>query len=284
MLRLQFMVLVSFLLQSRSFILKPRAVFNSLSNSHIATHPFIGTSMTKLKANPISKLQETIRKSVNIDEKFRGYFSKSGPGEYGEHDKFLGVTNPTIRAIAKENKDKTTKELQILLESEYNEERFLALVILTEQYKKSDPVQAEALYQFYLANMKHVNNWNLVDTSAHLIVGQHLLDKKRDILTELAQSNVLWERRIAMVSTWMFIRNNDLEWTFKLAELLLHDKHDLMHKAVGWMLREAGKKDVAQLLNFLDRFATVMPRTMLRYSLEKLTAAQKKHYMKLKKA
>jgi len=145
MLRLQFMVLVSFLLQSRSFLLKPRAVYNSLSNLHIATHPFTSRSMTKLKANQISKLQETIRKSVNIDEKFRGYFSKSRPGEYGEHDKFLGVTNPAIRAIAKENKDKTTKELQILLESEYNEERFLALVILTEQYKKSDPVQAEAV-------------------------------------------------------------------------------------------------------------------------------------------
>ena len=278
------MVVVGFLLQSRSFLYKPRVVLNSLFSSPIPTHLFSTRSMTKLKANPISKLQETIRKSVNIDEKFRGYFSKNGPGEYAEHDKFLGVTNPAIRAIAKENKDKTTKELQVLLESEYNEERFLALVILTEQYKKADPDQAEALYQFYLANMKHVNNWNLVDTSAHLIVGQHLLDKKRDILIELAQSNVLWERRIAMVSTWMFIRNNDLEWTFKLAELLLHDEHDLMHKAVGWMLREAGKKEVGPLLSFLDRFAMVMPRTMLRYSLEKLTAAQKNHYMKLKKA
>ena len=192
----------------------------------------------------------------------------------------LGVTNPAIQAIPKENKDTTTKELQVLLESEYNEERFLALVILTEQYKKAGPIEAEALYQFYLANMKHINNWNLVNTSAHLIVGQ----QKRDILVELAQSNVLWERRIAMVSTWMFIRNNDLEWTFKLAELLLHDEHDFMHKAVGWMLREAGKKEVGPLLSFLDRFAMVMPRTMLRYSLEKLTAAQKKHYMKLKKA
>lgn len=278
MLHLKFMVIASIFLHTRSFLYTPPAIVSLVFRPATTNR-----SMTKLKANPISKLQETVRKSVSIDEKFRGYFSKNGPGEYGEHDKFLGVTNPSIRAIAKVNKDKTTEELQTLLESEYNEERFLALVILAEQYKKADPAKAEALYQFYLSNMKHVNNWNLVDTSAHFIVGQHLLDKNRDKLLELAQSNVLWERRIAMVSTWMFIRNNDLEWTFKLAERLLNDEHDLMHKAVGWMLREAGKKDVTQLLSFLDRFATVMPRTMLRYSLEKLTTAQKQHYMKLKK-
>lgn len=279
MLRLTLMVFVSILLQTRSYFSKPSAVLIR------AFHPSIAAcrDMTKLKSNSITKLQEAVRKSVTIDEKFRGYFSKGGPGEYGAHDRFLGVTNPNIRAIAKENKDKATTELQVLLESEYNEERFLALVILAEQYKKADTAHAEALYQFYLANMKHVNNWNLVDTSAHLIVGQHLLDKNRDKLIELAQSDVLWERRIAIVSTWMFIRNIDLEWTFKLAVILLQDEHDLMHKAVGWMLREAGKKDVAQLLAFLDRFAAVMPRTMLRYSLEKLTTAQKKHYMQLKK-
>ena len=239
--------------------------------------------MTKIKAS-VNKMQETVRKSVTIAESYRGYAFKTGPGEYAEHDRFLGVTNPTIRSIAKDHKERTLPELQVLLESEYNEERFLALVILTEQYKKADADKAETLYQFYLSNMKHVNNWNLVDTSAHLIVGAHLIDKNRDILTSLAQSDVLWERRIAMVSTWMFIRNKDYEWTFKLAEMLLQDEHDLMHKAVGWMLREAGKKDVAELLLFLDRFGAVMPRTMLRYSLEKLTPAQKKHYMALKKA
>jgi len=240
-------------------------------------------NMTKVKST-VNTLQQTVRKSVTIAESSRGYAFKTGPGEYAAHDKFLGVTNPTIRTIAKDHKERTLPELQVLLESEYNEERFLALVILTEQYKKADPEKAETLYQFYLSNMKHVNNWNLVDTSAHLIVGVHLADKNRDILTTLAKSDVLWERRIAMVSTWMFIRNKDYEWTYKLAEMLLHDEHDLMHKAVGWMLREAGKKDVSQLLAFLDRFGAVMPRTMLRYSLEKLTPAQKKHYMALRKA
>lgn len=240
--------------------------------------------MTKAKANgSVKKIQEIVRKSNTVAEKYRGFAFRTGPGDYAEHDKFLGVTNPTIRAIAKDHKLISLEEIQALLESEYNEERFLALVVLAEQYKKADTEQAEQLYRFYLSNMKYVNNWNLVDTSAHLIVGQHLLDKNRDILVTLAQSGDLWERRIAMVSTWMFIRHGDFAWTYRLAEMLLLDEHDLMHKAVGWMLREAGKKDVNQLLAFLNLHAAIMPRTMLRYSLEKLPDVQRKHYMALKK-
>lgn len=238
--------------------------------------------MTKLKFK-VKDVQAKVRKSVSIPEKFRGYFSKTGPGEYGAHDKFLGVTNPSIREIAKAHKDMQLEDVKFFLGSEYNEERFLGLVILTEQYKKADAAQAEEIYQFYMNNLASVNNWNLVDTSAHLIVGPHLMNRNRDILTTLAKSDILWERRVAMVSTLHFIQNKDFEWTYKLAELLLNDQHDLIHKAVGWMLREAGKKDVFSLIRFLDKYAAVMPRTMLRYSVEKLTNEQKKHYMMLHK-
>lgn len=234
--------------------------------------------MTKLKSK-IAEVQAEVRKSVTVPLKSRGYFFRTEPGEYAAHDKFLGVTNPDVRAIAKIHKDLSLAEIQLLLDSEYNEERFLGLVVLTEQYKKADIAQAEILYDFYLSNLARVNNWNLVDTSAHLIVGPHLLKRDRSKLAELAQSEVLWERRVAVVSTLHFIRNKDFEWTLKLAEMLLNDEQDLMHKAVGWMLREMGKKDVSPLLAFLDKNAAVMPRTMLRYSLEKLTSAQKKHYM-----
>ena len=235
--------------------------------------------MTKLKN--LNSIQDSLRKSVTIPVKNRGFAFRKGPGEYAEHDKFMGVTNPAVRTLAKECKNLTFDEIQILMNSEFNEERFLALVILTERYKKADATLAEEIYQFYLANMANVNNWNLVDTSAYQIVGGHLDNKDRGMLLTLAKSDVLWERRIAMVATFQFIRNNDLTWTFRLATLLLNDKHDLMHKAVGWMLREAGKKDVKQLTSFLDKHAAVMPRTMLRYSLEKLPVEQRKHYMQL---
>jgi 3-methyladenine DNA glycosylase AlkD len=237
--------------------------------------------MTKLNS-AVKTARDSLHKSVTVPVKNRGFAFRKGPGEYAEHDQFMGVTNPDVRAIAKDCKDMTFTDLQSLLESPFNEERFLALVVLTEQYKKADEKASENIYQFYLSNMKYVNNWNLVDTSAHLIVGPHLMNKNRDILTTLASSEVLWERRIAMVATLHFIRNKDLEWTFQLAEQLMNDEHDLMHKAVGWMLREAGKKDVNALLLFLEKHAAVMPRTMLRYSLEKLTNAQKKRFMGMK--
>jgi 3-methyladenine DNA glycosylase AlkD len=238
-------------------------------------------TMTKV-SGAVKTARDSLQKSVTIPVKFRGYFSRSGPGDYGEHDKFMGVTNPSVRAIAKECKEMQFSDLRQLLESPFNEERFLALVVLTERYKKADEKGAEEIYQFYVSNMRHVNNWNLVDTSAHLIVGPHLINKNRDILTAWASSDVLWERRIAMVATWHFIRNKDLASTFQLAEQLMNDQHDLMHKAVGWMLREAGKKDVNALLSFLEKHAAVMPRTMLRYSLEKLTTAQRKYFMGMK--
>ena len=235
--------------------------------------------MTSPKQSNVGELLRRLRESATVPKSKHGYFFRTGPGEYAEHDRFLGVTNPVVREIAKDGKNLDINEVRTILESKYNEERFLALVILVDKYKSGDSLTQDAIYKLYLENTQHVNNWNLVDTSAHLIVGPHLLNRDRSILSSLASSSMLWERRIAIVATLHFIRNNDLEWTFKLATQLLGDEHDLMHKAVGWMLREAGKKDTKKLLGFLDLHAPFMPRTMLRYSIEKLTPAQKKLYM-----
>ena len=205
-------------------------------------------------------------------------FFKTGAGDYAEHDKFIGVSHPVLRSIAKEFHTLSIPEIQALIESPINEKRMLALFILVHQYQKG-PFDKEICYQFYINNLVHINNWNLVDASAHWIVGAHLMHADKERLLTLAKSEIMWERRIAMVATWYFIRHDSLEWTIKLAKLLRHDQHDLIHKAVGWMLREAGKRDQQVLIAFLERYANTMPRTMLRYSLEKLSVEQRKIYM-----
>jgi 3-methyladenine DNA glycosylase AlkD len=220
-----------------------------------------------------------LQQSVTIPKERHSAFFKTGAGHYAEHDQFIGVKVPTLRVIARNYKDLPLPEIQVLLDSPINEERLLALFIVVAQYQKANDNLKNELYQFYLSNLKQVNNWNLVDASAHLIMGAHLLKRDRAILFLLAQSESMWERRIAMVSTWYFIRHNDLEDTFKLAEILLQDTHDLIHKAVGWMLREAGKKDQSTLMEFLEKHAHEMPRTMLRYSIEKFPEEQRKLYL-----
>lgn len=230
--------------------------------------------------NTLAHIRSILYHSINIPENKASYFFKTGAGHYAEHDIFIGVTVPTVRKIAQQFAQLPLHELQALLESKINEERLLALIILTQQYKRADSHNRETIYQFYLKNLEHVNNWNLVDTSAHLIIGAHLLNKDRSSLIEVAQSPTLWERRIAIVSTWYFIRNNDLEWTFTISQLLLNDTHDLIHKAVGWMLRETGKKDEAALVKFLDAHSQIMPRTMLRYAIEKFPEEQRQEYLK----
>lgn len=227
----------------------------------------------------LEEIKSLLKASSTIAEDRRSYFFKTGVGSYAEHDKFIGVPVPILREIAKKYPHLSLNELKQLLQSPINEERFLALIILAQQYHKANSDHKEELYQFYMSNLKHINNWNLVDASAHLIIGNHLFDKNRDVLNTLAQSNNLWERRIAIVSTWYFIRKNDLAWTFKIASLLLTDKHDLIHKAVGWMLREAGKKNTEELINFLDTHAPHMPRTMLRYAIEKFDEKQRVLYL-----
>ncbi len=228
--------------------------------------------------NKLTEINELLENARTPNHKSSTFF-KTGIGQYAEHDTFMGVTVPNLRKISKNFLDLTFDELCGLLNSTINEKRFLALIILVSQYEKAPPQQQEQIYQFYIDNRHHVNNWNLVDASAHLIVGAYLVDKNRDILIDLSGAQSLWDRRIAIVSTWYFIRKNDTAWTFKLAALLMNDKQDLIHKAVGWMLREAGKRDQDALTDFLDQNLLIMPRTMLRYSIEKFAEPKRKNYL-----
>lgn len=205
-------------------------------------------------------------------------FFKTGVGEYSEHDKFLGVATPLLRKIAKTNYLLPISDIQKLMSSEFNEERLLALFILINRYQKNES-ERQSIYDFYLKNIRHVNNWNLVDASAHYIIGAHIFNKNKTILIELAKSNVMWERRIAIVATWYFIRQNQFLDTITIARLLLNDSHDLIHKSVGWMLRETGKRDQNYLIAFLEKHASMMPRTMLRYAIEKFPANTRKQYL-----
>lgn len=208
-------------------------------------------------------------------------FFKCGVGEYGEGDKFLGVVVPDVRGVAKKNLFASLPEIEELLESQWHEARLCALLILVLQCRKSVPKET---VDFYLAHTAGINNWDLVDLTAPPIVGGYLVKnpQERGLLYSLADSGLLWEQRIAIVSTLTLIRNGEFDDTYSLAVKLMHHKHDLMHKAVGWMLREAGKRDRRRLELFLDEYATSMPRTMLRYSIEKFPEPLRRHYLTLK--
>lgn len=213
------------------------------------------------------------------DAVFAQRFFKTGKGQYGEGDIFLGIRVPVVRKIAATYRALPLDQIETLLESPIHEHRLAALVIMTEQAKRADPAQHKALYDLYLRRTDRINNWDLVDISCRDVVGGYLLDKPRQPLYTLAVSKDLWERRIAIVSTWQFIRVGQLDDTFAIAKLLLKDTHDLIHKAVGWMLRETGKRDEGALKHFLDLHAAEMPRTALRYALERLHPGDKEFYM-----
>lgn len=230
------------------------------------------SSLLQLKSE-LKKLASLKRAKVSL------WFFKIGPGEYGEGDRFLGVNNPGMRKIAKQFPDLPLVELKKLLASAWHEERQTALFVLVGQYERGDEKSRRAIYKFYLAHTDRINNWDLVDLSAHKIVGEYLVRKDRDILYKLARSKNLWGRRIAIISTAAFIRRNDFSDTLKIAKILLRDEHDLIHKAVGWMLREVGKRDQAILENFLRKHYKTMPRTMLRYAIEKLSQNKRKLYL-----
>jgi 3-methyladenine DNA glycosylase AlkD len=206
-------------------------------------------------------------------------FFKTAPGEYGEGDIFIGVKVPEIRSVAKEFLGMKTSHILSLLHSGIHEERLLALLILTGQYEKGDAQAKNDIAGTYLKNTARINNWDLVDVSAPGILGDHLLQKDRSLLLDLAASGNLWERRIAIVTTLAFIRKGDLSWTLRIAERLMNDSEDLIHKATGWMLREAGKRDKALLEEFLKKNLKRMPRTMLRYAIEKFPAHLRKKYL-----
>ena len=203
-------------------------------------------------------------------------FFKTGKGQYGEGDMFLGVTVPNIREVAKEFKVVNFDVIEELIHSPWHEMRMCALLILVNNSKKE---VTKDTFDFYLSQTKFINNWDLVDLSAPQITGRFLLDKSREILYKLAESDMLWDNRIAIVSTLTFIRNNDLDDTYKLSLKMMHHKHDLMHKAIGWMLREAGKRDTKRLYDFVQEYKGIMPRTMLRYSIEKFDKETRKELM-----
>jgi Predicted DNA alkylation repair enzyme len=212
----------------------------------------------------------------------QGFF-KTGEGEYGEGDLFLGITVPQQRVIAKTYKELPLAEIERLLYEPYHECRLTALIILVNRFKKTKKEEdRKEIVDMYLRNTAHVNNWDLVDSSACYILGEYLLDKDRTLIYGLAESESMWEQRIAVLTTFTFIRNDDFADNLLLAEKLLYHKHDLMHKAIGWMLREVGKRNKTVLVDFLMQYSTQMPRTMLRYAIEKFPEVERQYFLKRK--
>jgi 3-methyladenine DNA glycosylase AlkD len=204
-----------------------------------------------------------------------GYF-RTGKGQYGEGDVFLGIAVPTLRKIALKYRSLTMPDLQRLLESKIHEHRAAALEVLVAQYERGEKKTREGIVTFYLKSTNHINNWDLVDASSRPILGEHLKTHPRKVLKQLAKSKNLWERRIAMVSTMTLVWAGELDDAFQIAEVLLDDEHDLIHKAVGWVLREAGRKDRKRLVAFLEAHYARLPRTALRYAIEHFVPEQRK--------
>lgn len=226
-------------------------------------------------------LREEIKSASNPGKaKFLQRFFKTGKGEYAEGDVFLGIVVPVQRQIAKKYTELSFEDLEKLITSKYHEERLIALLILVERFKKASEDEKDKIIKFYLKNRKGINNWDLVDLSAPKIFGEYLLNKDRKILFRFAKSKDLWEKRIAVLSTFTFIKNNDFNDALKIYEILVYDKHDLIHKAVGWMLRELGKIDLKTEEKFLKKYYKTMPRTMLRYAIEKFPEKKRKAYLK----
>lgn len=218
-----------------------------------------------------------------IKEKILSGFFKTGKGEYGENDRFLGISVPTQRKIALEYKDLEWDDIRALIKSKYHEERLTALLILIDKFESGDQKQQQKIFDFYLKNTGYINNWDLVDLSAPNIIGQYLSDKDKEILYQLAKSKNLWERRIAIIATFYFIRKGNGDETLKISRILLHDKHDLIHKAVGWMLREVGKRVSREKEEeFLKLYSKEMPRTMLRYAIEHFDEEKRQKYLRRK--
>jgi 3-methyladenine DNA glycosylase AlkD len=241
----------------------------------------------------LTLLQKELRLYSSKDKaEFFPRFFKAGPGEYAEGDKFIGVSVPDCRMIAKKYLILPFSDIQKLLRSEIHEERLVALLILVENYKLGDRKTKEKIFNFYLKNTKYINNWDLVDLSSYKIIGEYLFEnsnctttfkgenlKGSRLLEILAKSDVLWDKRIAIISTFAFIRNNKFDPALRISKILLNDKHDLIHKAVGWMLREVGKRSRVTEEAFLNRHYKNMPRTMLRYAIEKFPEEKRKEFL-----
>lgn len=224
----------------------------------------------------IEQIKKELNKKADKEKaKLLARFFKTGKGEYGEGDIFIGIKVPEQRLIAKMFKEASFDDLSILIKSKIHEYRMTALFILIFKYAENK----EKCFNFYIKNIKTINNWDLVDLSAPKIIGEYLLDKDREILYDFARSKDLWKKRIAIISTFTFIRQNDFKDTLKISEILLKDKHDLIHKAVGWMLREMGKRNIDIEIQFLNKYYKEMPRTMLRYAIEKFPENKRKEFL-----
>ena len=227
----------------------------------------------------LKDLQKEVKKLTdNKKAKFLQRFFKTGIGEYGEGDIFAGITVPQSRSLAIKYKDLSFAQISKLLKSKIHEERLIALLILVHNFHEN-PLRKGRIYEFYLKNTKYINNWDLVDLSSHEIVGEYLLDKPKSILLNLAKSKNLWEKRIAVISTFTFIREREFNTSLKIAKILIEDKHDLIQKAVGWMLREIGKRDLRQEETFLKTHYKKMGRTALRYAIEKFPEGLRQKYL-----
>lgn len=211
---------------------------------------------------------------------FLGRFFKTGPGEYGEGDRFLGIRVPVLRGLARKYRSLGLSDCRTLLVSPYHEARLLALLILVHAYDRGDEEKRDAIYRLYLDHVAYVNNWDLVDSSAEHIVGRHLERRRKAILYDLARSTSVWARRIAVMATFRYVKAGSFEETLRIADVLLLDPHDLIHKAVGWMLREVGKRDMAVAEAFLRPRYRRMPRTMLRYAIEKYPEELRQRYLR----
>lgn len=240
-----------------------------------------------MKKNSMSfqDLKKDIRKNASKERaRASARFFKTGKGEYGEGDRFLGLTMGEVRKLSKQYRNLDFSHVVKLLESSWHEERMIGLLILVLRYEEAKSVpEKRTVFDFYIAHREAVNSWDLVDATTPNIVGDFLSQQKnRDILYRFARSKNLWERRMAILATYRFVRSGDFHDTVSLATLLLRDTHDLIHKATGWMLREIGKRDELTLIRFLEQYATEMPRTMLRYALEKFSPERRQYFLKKK--
>jgi 3-methyladenine DNA glycosylase AlkD len=235
----------------------------------------IGLHMMTLRV-----IKATLKRLGNVKtaKVLQGFF-KTGPGEYGEGDIFLGIKVPVLRKLGREIQHASFRIIESLLKSPIHEERLLALLLLVQRYSAGSVTERRRIFRFYLENTRRINNWDLVDLTAPRIVGAHLADKNKRILRNLARSGSLWERRIAIVSTFHFIRQGRFSDTLGIAGILLDDQEDLIHKAVGWMLREVGKRNLPIEEDFLKTHCKTMPRTMLRYAIERFPESKRRRYL-----
>jgi 3-methyladenine DNA glycosylase AlkD len=236
--------------------------------------------MNRVRPVTLTSLRREVRDLASpAVAKTNEWFFKTGPGQYGEGDHFLGLRVPTLRALAKKYRELPYTDALKLIKSEWHEERLLALILLVNAYENSDSRDKQRIHRAYLANVRYINNWDLVDASAAQIVGAHLTAANVGLLVKLAKSRDLWERRIAIVSTFHFIKHDEFRPTLRISKMLLTDAQDLIHKAVGWMLREVGKRDRKVLDSFLAETYRVMPRTALRYAIERHPEKVRKAYL-----